>query len=183
MSIKTNEIIDDADHILITRDRIQEKVKELAEIISADYRDKVPVMVCVLNGSFMFFADLVRELRIDCEVDFIKISSYGDAMKSSGTVTIKKNVDCHLEGRDVIIVEDIIESGLSVQFLREHLQKMNPKSIRFVSLLIKQGTAEVDYECEYYGFTIPNRFVIGYGLDYAQKLRNLPAVYLMPNSE
>jgi hypoxanthine phosphoribosyltransferase len=165
--------------ILLTAEQIQKKVKEMARQLSADYAGKCPVFIGVLNGSFMFFADLLREITIDCEVDFVKISSYGEAMRTSGVVKIRKEIDCHIEGRHVLVVEDIIDSGLSVNFLDKKLSAMNPQSLKFVSLLVKEGSAKVDYRCDYVGFRIPNRFVVGYGLDYAQKLRNLPAVYVM----
>jgi hypoxanthine phosphoribosyltransferase len=165
--------------ILLTPEQIQAKVKELARQLSADYAGKCPVFVGVLNGSFMFFADLLREITIDCEVDFVKISSYGEAVRTSGVVKIRKEVDCHIEGRHVLVVEDIIDSGLSVTYLEKRLRQQEPKSLKFVSLLVKEGSAQVEYRCDYVGFRIPNRFVVGYGLDYAQKLRNLPAIYVM----
>ncbi len=180
MSSFTEQLTADRNNILLTREQIQEKVKKIAAQISNDYQGKIPVLICVLNGSFLFFTDLVRQLSIDCEVDFVKISSYGDALKSSGKIDVLKHVDCPLEGRDVIIVEDIIDTGLSVHFLRRWLKELNPASLRFVSLLIKEGTAVVDYECEYSGFKIGKEFVIGYGLDYRQLLRNLPEIYIMP---
>lgn len=165
--------------ILLTAEQIQAKVKELARQLSADYAGKRPVFVGVLNGSFMFFADLLRAITIDCEVDFVKISSYGEAMRTSGVVKIRKEVDCHIEDRHVLVVEDIIDSGLSVTYLEKRLRQQEPKSLKFVSLLVKEGSAQVEYHCDYVGFRIPNRFVVGYGLDYAQKLRNLPAIYVM----
>jgi hypoxanthine phosphoribosyltransferase len=165
--------------ILITAEEIQAKVKELARQLSADYAGKCPVFIGVLNGSFLFFADLLRHVTIDCEVDFIKISSYGEAMRTSGVVKVRKEIDCHIEGRHAIVVEDIIDSGLSVTFLEKKLKTLKPESLKFVSLLVKEGSAQVVYPCDYAGFRIPNRFVVGYGLDYAQKLRNLPAIYVM----
>lgn len=165
--------------ILITAAQIQEKVQELARQLSADYAGRCPVFIGVLNGSFLFFADLLRHIHIDCEVDFIKISSYGEAMRTSGVVKVRKEIDCHIEGRHVIVVEDIIDSGLSVAFLEKKLSELKPVSLKFVSLLVKEGTAQVEYPCHYVGFRIPNRFVVGYGLDYAQKLRNLPAIYVL----
>lgn len=165
--------------ILITAEEIQARVQELARELSADYAGKCPVFIGVLNGSFLFFADLLRHVSIDCEVDFIKISSYGEAMRTSGVVKVRKEIDCHIEDRHVIVVEDIIDSGLSVSFLEKKLLELKPVSLKFVSLLVKEGTAQVEYPCHYVGFHIPNRFVVGYGLDYAQKLRNLPAIYVM----
>jgi hypoxanthine phosphoribosyltransferase len=165
--------------LLLTAEQIQQKVKEIGRQLSADYQGKCPVFIGVLNGCFMFFADLMREITIDCEVDFVKISSYGEAMRTSGVVKVRKKIDCHIEGRHVLVVEDIIDSGLSVNFLEKTLSAQNPQSLKFVSLLVKEGSALVEYRCDYVGFRIPNRFVVGYGLDYAQKFRNLPAVYLM----
>jgi hypoxanthine phosphoribosyltransferase len=165
--------------ILITAEQIQVKVQELARQLSADYAGKCPVFIGVLNGSFLFFADLLRHITIDCEVDFIKISSYGEARRTSGVVKVRKEIDCHIESRHAIVVEDIIDSGLSVTFLENKLKLLKPESLKFVSLLVKEGSAQVEYRCDYVGFRIPNRFVVGYGLDYAQKLRNLPAIYVM----
>ncbi len=165
--------------ILLSSDEIKAKVHELGKRISEDYQGKCPILVGVLNGGFIFCADLFRAIDIDCEVDFIKISSYGDAMETSGKVKLKKNIDAHLEGRHVLVVEDIVDSGYSVQYLRQRLQSCNPKSLKFVSLLVKEGNQRVPYHIDYVGFRIPNRFVVGYGLDLAQKFRNLPHIYLM----
>ncbi len=168
--------------ILISADEIKAKVQELGKKISEDYRGKCPILVGVLNGGFIFCADLFRCLEIDCEVDFIKISSYGDAMETSGKVKLKKNVDAHLQDRHVIVVEDIVDSGYSVQYLRKRIESCKPKSLKFVSLLVKEGNQQVPYKIDYVGFRIPNRFVVGYGLDLAQKFRNLPHIYLMDES-
>ncbi|MDZ7269142.1 MAG: hypoxanthine phosphoribosyltransferase [candidate division KSB1 bacterium] len=165
--------------VLLSAQEIESKVQELGRQLSADYAGKCPVFIGVLNGSFMFMADLMKAITIDCEVDFIKISSYGEAMKSSGVVKVKKDIDCHIEGRHVIVVEDIIDSGLSVTYLDRRLREMRPASLRFVSLLVKDGGKQVDYHCDYVGFHIPTRFVVGYGLDYAQKFRNLREIYTM----
>jgi hypoxanthine phosphoribosyltransferase len=165
--------------ILITAEQIQAKAKELARQLSADYAGKCPVFIGVLNGSFMFFADLLRHVTIDCEIDFVKISSYGDSTRTSGVIKIRKEINCHIEDRHVVLVEDIIDTGLSVAYLEKMMRELKPQSLKFVSLLVKEGSAQVDYHCDYVGFRIPNRFVVGYGLDYAQKLRNLPAVYVM----
>ncbi len=165
--------------VLLSADEIRNKVKELGKQLSSDYEGKCPILIGVLNGSFIFCADLFREITIDCEVDFIKISSYGEAMETSGRVRLRKDIDAHLNGRHVVVVEDIVDSGYSVNYLREKMEKANPASLKFVSLLLKEGTARTEYQIDYVGFRIPNRFVVGYGLDYAQKYRNLPAVYLM----
>jgi len=165
--------------ILLSAEQIAERAKQLGEQLSRDYAGKTPVFIGVLNGGFMFMADLMRHVSIDCEIDFIKISSYGEAMMTSGVVKVKKEIDCHIENRHAVVVEDIIDSGLSVKYLNEKLTALQPQSLKFVSLLVKDGGKQVDYECDYIGFHIPTRFVVGYGMDYAQKYRNLPAVYLM----
>ena len=163
---------------LLDNEEIQNRIKELGAQISEDYRGKCPIFIGVLNGGFIFLADLFRAVDIDCEVDFIKISSYEDQTYSKGWVKLLKDVDCEIEGRDILIVEDIVDSGLSIQFLRTRLNKLKPKSVKYVSLLLKEGAGKVEYKVDYVGFKIPNRFVVGYGLDDAQLLRNLPDVYI-----
>jgi len=165
--------------VLLTREQIQKKVKELGQQISRDYRGKCPILIGVLNGSFVFCSDLFREISIDCEVDFIKISSYGEAMETSGEVKLLKEINAHINQRHVLVVEDIVDSGYSVQYLKEKLTAIEPKSLKFVSLLVKPDGQRVPYAIDYVGFNIPNRFVVGYGMDYAQKFRNLPEIYLM----
>ena len=172
-------IYDQKFRILISEQEIADKIKELGKSISKDYEGIVPILIGVLNGGFIFMADLFRQLEIDCEIDFIKISSYGNDLTSSGNVKVLKDIDANIEGRHIIIVEDIADSGLSLQFLKEKFLKLQPDSIKFVSLLRKQDAAKVDFQLDYVGFNIPNRFVVGYGLDHKQILRNLPAVYLM----
>ncbi|MDZ7294198.1 MAG: hypoxanthine phosphoribosyltransferase [candidate division KSB1 bacterium] len=164
--------------LMLSPRRIQRRIKELAKELSRDYRGRVPVLIGVLNGGFMFLADLIRHLEIDCEVDFMKISSYGDETMTSGWVKLLKDVDCQIEGRDVIVVEDIVDSGLSIQFLQRRLQRFRPRSLKYVTLLLKEGAARVPYEVDYVGFRIPNEFVVGYGLDQAQLLRNLSGIYV-----
>ncbi|MCG8603980.1 hypoxanthine phosphoribosyltransferase, partial [bacterium] len=159
---------DEAYQVLISKDEIKKKVKELGRQISDDYEGKCPILIGVLNGSFIFCADLFREIDIDCEVDFIKITSYGDDKVSSGEVKLKKDVDAHVANRDVLVVEDIVDSGYSVQYLRNRLEQANPKSLKFVSLLVKEGAEKIPYKIDYVGFKSPNRFVVGYGLDFAQ---------------
>lgn len=161
----------------ISEERIQKRVKELAAQINTDYVGKIPIFIGILNGSFIFLADLIREITIDCEIDFFKLSSYGDAKISSGQVTLLKELNCQVFGRDIIVVEDIVDSGLSIAFIKEIIQKENPLSLKFVSLLIKKGLPKIDFPLDYVGFEIPPDFVIGYGLDYAQKVRNLKSIY------
>jgi hypoxanthine phosphoribosyltransferase len=161
----------------ITEEQIRKRIKELAACINADYTGKTPIFIGILNGSFIFLSDLIREVTVECEIDFFKLSSYGDAKISSGHVTLLKDLNCEVFGRDVIIVEDIVDSGLSIAFVKKVIEKENPKSIRFVSLLLKKGIPKLDFPIDYTGFEIPPDFVIGYGLDYAQKVRNLKAIY------
>ena len=157
--------------------KIRKRIKELGRKISKDYSGRVPIFIGVLNGSFVFFSDLIREITIDCEVDFLKLSSYGDAKVSSGNVHLLKDLNCQVMGRDIIIVEDIIDSGLSIDFIRRVITAQNPASFAVVSLLYKTKAVKIDFPVRYIGFKIPNDFVVGYGLDYAQKGRNIPAVY------
>lgn len=163
--------------LLISERRLQARVRSIAREISKEYRGTVPVFIGVLNGSFMFLADLIREITIPCEVDFLKLSSYGDSKISSGNVRLLKDLNCTVEGRDIIVVEDIVDSGLSMQFIRDLIGRQNPRSLKVVTLLYKKGSARTAVPLEYIGFTIGGEFVIGYGLDYAQRERNLPAIY------
>ncbi len=167
----------DAFVVMLSERRIRTRVKQLAQQISKQYKGTIPVFIGVLNGSFVFFADLIREVTIDCEVDFLKLSSYGDAKISSGNVKLLKDLNCQVEGRDIIIVEDVIDSGLSMEYIRSLIMQQNPKSFRVVTLLYKKDAVKWPVRIDYIGFTIPKDFVIGYGLDYAQRLRHLKAIY------
>lgn len=160
-------------------DTIQERVREIGAAISEAYAGKTPILIGVLNGSFMFIADLMRAIDIDCEVDFMKLSSYGAAKVSSGEVTELKRIDANLEGRDVIVVEDIVDTGLSMAYIMEQMERHAPASVRVATLLHKPSSTEVDLDLDYVGFEIPNLFVIGYGLDYGQIARNLPDIYIL----
>ena len=166
---------------LISEQELKQKIKNLGQKISEDYKDKCPILIGVLNGAFIFMADLIREITIDCEVDFVKISSYGNERVSSGQIKLIKDFDCHVDDRHVIVVEDIADSGRSIEFLERMFADSSPKSVKFVSLLLKEGGAVVDFKIDYVGFKIPNEFVVGYGLDYAQKLRNLSSIYVLEN--
>jgi hypoxanthine phosphoribosyltransferase len=163
--------------VMISERRIKEKVRLLARRISKDYRDTVPVFIGILNGSFIFFADLIREITIDCEMDFLKLSSYGDAKISSGNVRLLKDLNCQVADRDIIVVEDIVDSGLSMEYIRTLVLRQRPRSLRVVTLLYKKDAVKVDVQLDYVGFVIPPAFVIGYGLDYAQRERNLKSIY------
>jgi hypoxanthine phosphoribosyltransferase len=182
----TNEIIVNNDRfkLFLSEEQIRKRVKELAAQINKDYKGKVPIFIGILNGSFIFFSDLVREITLDCEVDFLKLSSYGDAKISSGQVTLLKDLNCQVVGRDIFVVEDIVDSGLSIDFMKSLVMRENPASFRVVTLLLKKSVAKVNFPIDYVGFEIPPEFVIGYGLDYAQKVRNLKSIYrLAPTNE
>jgi hypoxanthine phosphoribosyltransferase len=173
---------DDVFEPFITEEQIRQKTKELAARINHDYRGKTPIFIGVLNGAFIFLADLVREITVDCEIDFLKLSSYGDAKISSGQVRMIKELNCQVTGRDIVIVEDIVDSGLSVDFVRNLVTRENPNSVRFVALLLKKGLPKIDFRIDYVGFEIPPDFVVGYGLDYQQKVRNLKTIYRLVSS-
>ncbi len=157
--------------------RIKARIRELARQINKDYKGTVPVFIGILNGSFIFFADLIREITIECEVDFLKLSSYGDAKITSGNVRMLKELNCEVENRDIIIVEDVVDSGLSMEYIKKLIAQKNPKSFRIVTLLYKREAVKIPIAIDYVGFDIPKEFVIGYGLDYAQRMRNLKHIY------
>ena len=161
----------------LSREQIQQRVEEIAGQISDQFRDECPILIGVLNGSFIFMADLVRALDIDFEVDFIKISSYGSDTATTGTVRLLKDISADITGRDVIVVEDIVDTGLTIKFLRNRMSEAGPTSVTFVSLLLKAEIAKLDFPLDYVGFNIPNRFVVGFGLDVDQKLRGLGSIY------
>ncbi len=163
----------------LSEEKIQARIKEIALQLEEDYRNKVPVFIGILNGSFIFMSDLVKNYNSDCEIDFFKLSSYGDAKISSGKVKLLKELNCDVNGRDLIIVEDIVDSGLSIKFMEELISGHNPASMKVVSLLVKPDSLKYDVKIDYIGFQIPSKFVIGYGLDYAQKYRNLKSIYVL----
>lgn len=164
---------------LYSEEQIQNRVKQLAEQISEDYKHSVPVFIGVLNGSFLFMSDLIRYVTIDCEIDFFKLSSYGDEKISSGNVKLLKELNCDVTGRDILIVEDIVDTGLSIKYIEELFRERKPGSMRVVSLLMKPKSLKYDVKIDYIGFKIPDKFVIGYGLDFAQKYRNLRGIYAL----
>ena len=163
----------------LTEEKIQKRVREMGEEISKDYKGKTPVFIGVLNGAFIFLTDLIKNISADCEIDFFKLSSYGDAKILSGKVTMLKELNCDVEGRDIIIVEDIVDSGLSIKFIEDLIQQHKPASMRVASLLVKPDSLRYNLKIHYIGFNIPSKFVIGYGLDYAQKYRNLRTIYTL----
>lgn len=164
---------------LITEEEIQKRNTELGKKISEDYKSKLPILIGVLNGSFIFLADLIKNISIKCEVDFFKLSSYGDQKISSGHVKLLKELNADITDRHVIIVEDIVDSGLSMKFIMEMLSQSKPASLSVASLLVKPGSLKYDLKIDYIGFEIEDKFVIGYGLDYAQKYRNLRSIYVL----
>ncbi len=165
--------------LLFSEEQIQKRTEELAKQISDEYKNTVPVFIGVLNGSFLFMSDLIRYISIDCEIDFFKLSSYGDAKISSGRVKMLKELNCDVNGRDIIIVEDIVDTGLSVKYIEKLFKQHKPGSMKVVSLLVKQDSLKYDLKIDYIGFNIPSKFVVGYGLDYAQKYRNLRSIYVL----
>jgi len=169
----------DIQEILFTEEEIQLKVKELGKQISWDYAGRNLLVICVLKGAFIFMADLVKAIDIPLELDFMAVSSYGVSTKSSGVVKIIKDLDIPVEGRDVIIVEDIIDSGLTLSYLIDVLERRNALSIAIVTLFDKPARRTVDLEPDYKGYTLPDAFVVGYGLDYAEKYRNLPYIGIL----
>jgi hypoxanthine phosphoribosyltransferase len=162
--------------ILVQPDDLQRRVKELGVEITADYAGKDLLLICVLKGAVFFLSDLMRQIDVPCEVDFMAVASYGDATDSSGVVRILKDLDASIDGRHVLIVEDIVDSGLTLQYLMRNLRERGPASIEVCALLTKPARRKAEVGAKYIGFEIPNRFVIGYGLDHAERHRNLPYV-------
>ena len=165
--------------VLLSEKQIQERISELSRQISRDYSGKTPVFIGVLNGAFIFMTDLLKNISINCEVDFFKLSSYGDSKISSGNVKLLKELDCDVNERDIIIVEDIVDSGLSIKYIEDIFKEYKPASMRVISLLLKPESLKYDVKIDYIGFNIPSKFVIGYGLDYEQKYRNLKSIYAL----
>lgn len=165
--------------ILIEDDAIRRRTAEMARALDAEYGEDVPLLIGVLNGAITFMTDLMREMRIPLEIDFMAVSSYGAATQSSGVVRILKDLDQEIEGRRVIVVEDIVDSGLTLQYLLDVLERRNPRDLKVVALLKKEKPDAIEVQVDQIGFTIPDEFVIGYGLDYAGKYRNLPYVAVL----
>ena len=174
-----HDIDGDLTEMLLTEDEIHAKLAALARRIEADYHGRKPLLVGVLKGAVMVMADLARELKIHADMDWMAVSSYGAGTKSSGVVRILKDLDTDLIGRDVLIVEDIIDSGLTLSWLRENLESRGAASVEICALLRKPDAAKVDVDVKYVGFEIPNQFVVGYGLDFAERYRNLRGVGIL----
>lgn len=166
----------DLESILITRDQIHEAVKKLGETITRDYAGKEPVMIGILKGAVLFFSDLIREIDLPLKTEFMAISSYGSSTKTSGVVRILKDLDRDILNQDVLIVEDIVDTGLTLSYLKRALLERSPASIRIVTLLDKPARRRVELTPDYSCFSIPDAFVVGYGLDYDEKYRNLPDI-------
>ena len=167
---------EDVLRVLLSEDEIREKVRELGGKITADYKNSNLMLVTVLKGAVVFLADLMRQIDVPAEIDFMVVSSYGSGVKSSGVVKIVKDLDVPLAGKDILIVEDILDSGLTLSYIKELLESRGPRSIRIATLLDKPSRRKVDLQADYIGFSVPDEFVIGYGLDYDEKYRNLPYV-------
>lgn len=177
-----HNIGNDIEKILYTEEEISKKVSELAKTINDDYKEKKPLIVCILKGSVIFYSDLVRKLDLDCTFDFMIVSSYGNSTSSSGNINIIKDLSNSIEGLDVIIVEDILDTGITLGYLKETLLKRNPASLKICTFLDKPERRENDLEADYKGYVIPNEFVVGYGLDYAERYRSLPYIGILSPS-
>lgn len=176
MAIENPTLTNLPSQVLLSEDQIQKRIQEMAREIRGLYEGEPILVVGVLKGSFLFLADLCRQLGTEVSVDFIQVSSYGDQRVSSGIVQIRKDLDQSIEGKNVLVVEDIVDTGATLAHLRELLLTRKPKSLRVVSLLNKPDARKVPVEIEFVGFDIPNAFVVGYGLDYAERYRNLPYI-------
>ena len=172
-------IIDDIERVFFSREEIDKTVKRLGAEITRDYDGKFPVFVGVLKGSFVFMADLMKNVDTYCEVDFMAVSSYGDGTKTTGAVKITKDLNRDIEGRHIVIIEDILDSGVTLSYLKKYLGMRNPASIKICTLLDKPARRQVDVAADYYGFICPDAFIVGYGLDYAEKYRNLPYIGIL----
>ena len=167
--------------VLISEEMIHKRLMELGNSLAEKYAGNIPILIGVLNGGFVFLADLIRYINIDCEIDFIRISSYGDEKESSGHIKVLKPLSADIKGRHVIVVEDIVDSGLSVQFLLKMLSAFEPASLRVITLLRKKSRMKIDLPIDFVGFDIEDKYVVGYGLDYGQVKRNLRAIYIVDN--
>ncbi|MBR7091574.1 MAG: hypoxanthine phosphoribosyltransferase [Clostridia bacterium] len=170
---------DDLESILYTEEALAEVVKQLGARISEDYQDKNLLIVGILKGSMVFMADLMRQITIPCDIDFLAVSSYGSGVKSSGEVRVLKDLDSKLEGKDLLLIEDILDSGTTLSYIKRMLSTRKPASVRICTLLDKPERRKTDIKADYVGLTVPNAFIVGYGLDYDQKYRNLPFIAVL----
>lgn len=171
-----NQMLGDIQEVLFSEEQLAKIVEQIGEQISEDYKGKNLLLVSVLKGSVVFMADLMRAIKVPCEVDFMSVSSYGNGTKTSGIVKITKDLDINLEGYDLLVVEDILDSGMTLSYILEIMQARNPNSIRLCTLFDKPDRRTVNVKADYAGAIVPDAFIVGYGLDYAQKYRNLPFV-------
>ncbi len=169
-------MLNDISHVLFDEQQIQTRIAELGATLSRDFTDKNPLVICVLKGAFIFMSDLVKNMTIPLEIDFMVVSSYGLASRSSGVVKINKDLDIPVQGRHIIVVEDIIDSGLTLHFLKDLIKRKHAESVSIITLFDKPARRQADIHADYVGFLLPDEFVVGYGLDYAEKYRNLPFV-------
>ncbi len=165
----------DIKKVLVSKEELETRIKELAKEIGDEYKDKNPLVICVLKGAVIFLTDIIREMQIPLDIDFMAVSSY-EGIKSKGVVQIIKDLNEPIEGRDLIIMEDILDTGTTLDYIIRLLEERCPNSIKICSLLIKQGTEKIHVNVDYYGFYIPDEFAVGYGLDYNGKYRNLPYI-------
>ena len=172
-------MLQDIKEVLFSEEAINKRVKELASRISEDYKGKELLVVGVLKGSVIFAAELIKNITIPCQIDFMAVSSYGDSSETTGVVRILKDLDSEISGKHIIIVEDIVDSGITLNYLSNYLKSRNASSVEIVSLLTKPSRRKVDIDCKYIGFEAPDEFLVGYGLDYAEKYRNLPFVGIL----
>ena len=172
-------MLQDIEKVLLNEEIIKEKIKELSLRISNDYKGKDLLIVGVLKGSVIFASELIKNITIPCEIDFMAVSSYGTSSETTGVVRILKDLDHEISGKDIIIVEDIVDSGVTLNYLLRYLLSRNANSVEIVSLLTKPSRRKVDVECKYIGFEVPDEFLVGYGLDYAEKYRNLPFIGIL----
>lgn len=169
-------MLQDIERVLISEEELQKRIGELGQQLAKDYDGKDPIFVGVLKGVVNFFTDMVRATPIRCQYEFMAVSSYGGGTSTSGNVKMLKDVSCNIKGRHVVILEDILDSGLTLKFVAEHLRSMEPASLKICTLLDKPERRKVDIFADYVGFTIPNEFVVGFGLDYQEFYRNLPFI-------
>jgi hypoxanthine phosphoribosyltransferase len=172
----------DIESVLLTEVQVRDRIRELGAEISRDYEGRPVLLVAVLRGAALFIADLAREITCPVEIDFMAVSSYGSSTKSSGVVRILKDLDEQIEGRDVLVVEDILDTGLTLKYLLKNLASRKPASLEVVTLLSKEGKQRVPISCKYVGFSVPDEFVVGYGLDFAERYRNLPYIGVLKPS-
>jgi len=164
-------------NLWLSRKQIDSLVKDLADQISKDYGERELVLVCILKGAFMFFSDLIRHLQIPVRVDFVRLASYGSGMRSSGRIEITKDIEMSIEGKDVLLIEDLIDSGRTLQFLKDRLSLLNPHSLKICALLDKKARREVEIKGDYIGQEVEDVFIVGYGIDFNETYRNLPEIY------